>query len=115
MTERLSLSVLRQLYEYDSFLDSLRVITDMGCGTGEDIAWWATLTTRDDPPVPHNYKCFAVDRDPAKLAAVPNLPNIIKVEKDFNTKCLPIKTDLILAHDSLQYSTNPLEIGRAHV
>lgn len=112
MTERHSLKVLNQLYEYDSFLDSLRTICDMGCGTGEDIHWWATLTTRDEPPIPHNYKCFAVERDPAKLAAVPNLPNIVKIEKDFSSRCLPGEVDFIWSHDSLQYSINPLETLR---
>ena len=64
--DRHSLKVLNQLYEYDSFMDSLKNVADMGCGTGEDINWWATLTTRDDPPEPHNYNCFAVDIDEAK-------------------------------------------------
>lgn len=105
---RHSLTILNQLYEYDSFLDSLKTIADMGCGTGEDITWWATLTTRDDPPVPHNYTCFAVDHDPSKLARIPDLPNIKKMQRDFNQLCLPVKVDLMFSHDSLQYSTNPL-------
>jgi hypothetical protein len=80
----------------------------MGCGTGEDIAWWATLQTRDDPPKPYNYKCFAVEKDATKLSKAPTLPNIKKVQKDFNQICLPIKVDLMFSHDSLQYSHNPL-------
>lgn len=80
----------------------------MGCGTGEDILWWATLETRDDPPKPYNYHCFAVDRDATKLAKVASLPNIKKSQKDFNQLCLPIKVDLMFSHDSLQYSHNPL-------
>lgn len=107
--DRHSLKILNQLREYDSFLDSLRTIADMGCGTGEDITWWATLETRDDPPVPHNYRCFAVDRDASKLAQIPNLPNIVKRHNDFNQHCIPIPVDLMWAHDSLQYSPNPLE------
>ena len=109
MTERHSLKILNALYEYDSFLDSLKSIVDMGCGTGEDILWWANLTTRDDPPRPHDYHCFAVDNDPVKLAQIPDLPNIRKLETDFNKHCLPRFVDLILAHDCLQYSVNPLE------
>jgi hypothetical protein len=51
------------LYQYESFLDSLEVIADFGCGTGLDLEWWATLETRDDPPEPRNYLCYAVDRN----------------------------------------------------
>ena len=111
--DRHSISVLNQLREYDSFLDSLRTICDMGCGTGEDVTWWATLMTRDDPPVPYNYNCLAVDRDISKLDKVSNLPNITKINKDFtNPTILSIKVDLMFAHDCLQYSHNPLETLR---
>jgi SAM-dependent methyltransferase len=110
MTTRHSLKILNQLREYDSFLDSLKVIADMGCGTGEDIAWWATLETRDDPPKPYNYKCFAVDRDPTKLSQIKKHPNIILWEKDFtNARIFSTKVDLMMSHDSLQYSHNPLD------
>lgn len=101
--------VLLHLYEYDSFLDSITTIADMGCGASQDINWWATLTTRDDPPVPHNYKCYAVDRDASKLADQPDLPNVIKLNKDFTKICLPVKVDVLCAYDCLQYSTNPLD------
>ena len=80
----------------------------MGCGTGEDIAWWATLMTRDDPPVPHNYVCWAIDNNASKLAQVPDLPRLHKFQADFNVKCLPGEADLMFAHDVLQYSPNPL-------
>lgn len=104
----LTKKVLYYLYEYDSFLDSLTTIADMGCGDGEAVSWWANLTTRDEPPAPHNYKCYAVDRDGVRLGRIADQPNIFKIQRDFEELCLPIKVDLMCAFDSLQYSTNPL-------
>ena len=109
MKENHSQRILNQLYEYDSFLDSLKTIADMGCGPGEDITWWATLTTRDDPPMPHNYQCFAVDTDSKNLSKVPALPNIRKIHKSFETENLfPVKIDLMWSYDSFQYVTDPI-------
>lgn len=81
----------------------------MGCGTGEDITWFATLESRDEPPEPYNYKCYAVDQDQAKLDQVPDLENIVKIKRNFNEVCIPVKVDFMFAHDCLQFSTNPLE------
>lgn len=108
-----SLTILNQLYEYDSFLDSITSIADMGCGEGNDIVWWATLMTRDDNPEPHNYKCYAVDNNASKLSQIPNHSNIIKINRDFSKHCLPIKVDLMWSYNSLQYSINPLETLRS--
>jgi hypothetical protein len=95
---RHALKVLNQLREYDSFLDSLHTIVDMGCGSGEDITWWATLESRDDPPKPYNYNCFAVDRNADKLAQIPKLKNIHTYEKDFNQPhCTPTSLIYMLA------------------
>jgi hypothetical protein len=110
--DRHSLKILNQLREYDSFLDSLKVICDMGCGTGEDITWWATLMTRDDPPRPYNYHCFAVDRDATKLAKLPKLSNIFPFNNDFTKRSIPGNTDLMWTHDSLQYAHNPIDTLR---
>ena len=55
-----SLEVLNLIHGYDSFLDNIRSVADMGCGAGLDVQWWATLATRDDPPEPRNYKVYAV-------------------------------------------------------
>ena len=101
--------ILGCLREYDSFLDSLKYIADLGCGTGEDITWWATLMTRDNPPEPYNYTCWAVDNDATKLAQISDLPRLHKLQGDFTVRCLPGEADLIFAHDVLQYSHNPLE------
>ena len=105
-----SLEVLDLLYGYDSFLDSLSFIADMGCGEGLDAAWWASLYTRDDPPEPRNYTVYAVDNDQSYLDSeiIKNTPNIIPLLGDFEVYgTVPRKVDLIWAHDSLQYAVNP--------
>jgi trans-aconitate methyltransferase len=107
-----SLETLNLLYQYDSFLDSLETIADFGCGSGLDIKWWAELMTRDDPPEPHNYKCYAVDRNLKFLKPeVKSLPNVFTFENDFDAGhvgIVPRKIDLLWSHNSFQYVTNPL-------
>jgi len=106
---RHSLNILETIQQYDTFLESLRNIADVGCGTGEDAVWWATLENYAEPPEPYNFNCFAVDNDPAKLAQVPALKNVNKLQRDFSDEQIfPVSIDLMWAHDSLQYSTNPL-------
>ena len=56
-----SLATLNQLYEYDDFMLSIRNMVDFGCGSGEDMIWWATRTTRDDNPQPLDIKCHGID------------------------------------------------------
>jgi len=105
-----SRDVLDMLYQYDSFLDSLKVIADMGCGSGLDAEWWAKLMTRDDPPLPHNYRVYAIDKDISKIdpTILKANPNIIPLQENYNSVHLPIKADLVWSHDSFQFSTNPL-------
>ena len=105
-----SLELLKQLYEYDSFMDSLRVVADMGCGTGHDINWFGSLWTRDDPPEPHNYICYGVDKtlrlvDPE----IRKNPNITFIENTFEQdRVIPRDIDFIWCHDAFQYAVNPL-------
>lgn len=101
-----SLRVLELLSLYDSFMDSLTVIADMGCGDGLDANWWATAMTRDDPPVPYNYTVYAVDKDISKLKDLPS--NVIPLQGNFDDKIIPRTIDLLWCHDAFQYSTNPL-------
>ncbi len=103
-----SLGILKYLYEYDSFLDNLRVIADMGCGAGLDAKWWATLHTRDNPPEPHNYTVYAVDKNIKQLLPeVKSIPNIVPIDGDFHERIIPRQVDLIWAHDVLQHSRDP--------
>ena len=85
----------------------------MGCGAGEDAHWWATLENYNDPPEPYNFNVFAVDKDPSKISQVPVLRNINKICDPYDKENLfPIGIDLMWAHDSLQYSANPLKTLR---
>jgi len=104
-----SLEILNLIYGYDSYLDSLQVIADMGCGSGLDAQWWATLTTRDDPPEPRNYIVYAVDQDMSRMDPdiLGDCPNIVPLEKDFEERCIPRQVDLIWSHDSFQYARDP--------
>lgn len=105
-----SLEILNVLYGYDSFLDNLTTIADMGCGTGLDTEWWAQLKTRDDPPEPRNYTVYAVDNNPQMFDH--NIPfensNVKFIDANFETVELPTKPDLIWCHDSFQFATDPL-------
>ena len=106
-----SLEILNLLYGYDSFLDSLKVVADMGCGAGFDSNWWATLETRDDPPEPRNYIVYAVDNDIKQIDpdfAKAN-KNFVPISQDMETINLPRSADLIWCHDSFQYVRNPLD------
>jgi hypothetical protein len=105
-----SQEILGLLYGYDSFLDSLTVICDMGCGSGLDAQWWATLETRDDPPEPRNYRVYAVDKDMSRVDSdVRDTPGVRWVETNFEQEgILPEKIDLLWCHDSFQYAINPL-------
>lgn len=110
---RHSLGTLDLIQQYDTFLESLRFVADMGCGTGEDTEWWATLMNNNDPPQPYNFTVYAVDQDSSKLAQVPKYKNIHKFDSNYDADNLfPVPVDLIWAHDCLQYSTNPLHTLR---
>jgi len=108
-----SRDVLDMLYQYDSFMDSIQVIADMGCGVGLDAQWWATLMTRDDPPEPHDYLVYAVDRNIKQVDhEVLEHPNIKFIEADFEQPTIPREIDLLWSHDSFQYAVNPMNTLR---
>ena len=105
-----SRDVLDMLYQYDTFMDSIEVVADMGCGAGLDIDWFARLTTRDDPPEPHNYVCYAVDRNINQIESdVLKNKNVVVLPGDFTDIFIPRKLDLVWSHDSFQFSINPLK------
>jgi len=105
-----SMEVLDQIYGYDSFLDNIFTVADMGCGEGMDVKWWATLETRDDPPEPRNYLVYAVDKDTSKIDPdTLALPNVTAIQGNFEERIIPRNVDIIWSHDSLQYAKNPLK------
>lgn len=105
-----SLEVLEQIYGYDSFLDNIFTVADMGCGEGIDVKWWATLETRDDPPEPRNFIVYAVDQDTSKIDPdTLALHNVTAIKGNFEERIIPRNVDLIWSHDALQYAKNPLK------
>jgi SAM-dependent methyltransferase len=109
-----SLEVLNLLYGYDSFLDSLTSVADMGCGAGLDAEWWASLMTRDEPAEPRNYTVYAIDQDLNKIDPdiLARNPNLIPIERNFEERVVPRQVDLIWAHDSFQYALDPFKCLR---
>lgn len=101
-----SMRVIDLISTYDGFMDSLTVIADMGAGAGLDIEWWATAETRDDPPLPYNYVCYAVDKDVSQLVNLPK--NVHVIQGDFEDRLVPRSIDLLWCHDAFQYAVNPL-------
>jgi len=106
-----SLQTLNQLYEYDDFMASIRTVVDLGCGTGDDLVWWATRTTRDDDvPEPLNIKCTGIDVL-EKLPATNNYTNISYQQNNFEDQLqLPSDgVDVLWCHDAFQYAMNPIQ------
>lgn len=108
-----SRKILDVLYGYDSFLDSLEVVADFGCGYGLDTQWWATLMTRDDPPLPRDYTVYAVDKkENILLPEIKKLPNVYNFTDDIETVALPRPVDFVWCHNAFQYVINPIETLR---
>jgi SAM-dependent methyltransferase len=104
-----SLQILNQLYEYDDFMSSIRTLLDLGCGSGDDLVWWATRTTRDDAPEPLNIRCTGVDLAP-DLLLTQQYNNIFYRSVDFEADITPTPKgfDVLWCHDSFQYAQNPV-------
>lgn len=104
-----SRQTLEALYEYDDFMGSVTTVADMGCGTGLDLEWWATRTTRDEKPRPLNIKCTGIDTA-EQLPIAHRYKNITYQQQNFEEIVGSSKRrfDVLWCHNSFQYVTNPL-------
>jgi SAM-dependent methyltransferase len=109
-----SLETLEQLFQYSDFMYSIASLVDLGCGRGDDLKWWATRTTIDEPPVPLNIQCTGVDlADQLPLAK--SHTNISYQPGDFEGPITaPDKGfDILWCHDAFQFAVNPIQtLGR---
>jgi SAM-dependent methyltransferase len=108
-----SLRTLEILSGFDDFMENTRSMIDLGCGTGLDLEWWATRTTRDDSATPLNIRCMGVDR-PATLGMAYRHNNITYRSQDFETEFTAQKKpfDVIWCHDSFQFVLDPFSTLR---
>jgi SAM-dependent methyltransferase len=110
MSDRHSLQILNTLYEYDDFMLSIKTLVDLGCGTGEDLEWWATRTTRDDIPIPLNIRCCGVDLAD-QLPMARKYSNITYQKTNFEKEIHPFKKskfDVLWCYNSFQYCIDPI-------
>jgi SAM-dependent methyltransferase len=109
-SHRHSLQVLNALYEYDDFMESIATVVDLGCGTGEDLEWWATRTTREDNPQPLNIRCLGIDLLD-QLPMTKQYANIAYQSADFEEKIHASGNgfDILWCHDAFQYCVNPVQ------
>jgi SAM-dependent methyltransferase len=103
-----SLQVLETLYQFDDFMQSIENVADMGCGSGLDMLWWATRTTRDANPRPLNIRCMGIDLHES-CAATSRHRYVSYVPQDFEK---PIRVhkrrfDVIWCHDAFQFVQDP--------
>jgi hypothetical protein len=103
-----SLQTLETLYQFDDFMGSVRTLVDMGCGRSRDLEWWATRTTRDNPPRPLNIKCLGIDLL-TEISGAQRHKNISYHPQDFTEPLLVGKRrfDVIWCHDAFQYVIDP--------
>lgn len=106
-----SLKTLNALYEYDDFMASVGSMIDLGCGSGQDLEWWATRTTRDESMEPLNIRCTGVDQLAESANIVKKYSNINFQQIDFEQDIPGGKKfsyDLLWCHDAFQYCIDPL-------
>jgi hypothetical protein len=101
---------LNTLQEYDEFMESIATLVDLGCGSGEDLEWWATRTTREDNPKPLNISCTGIDLISTPMIARKH-KNIVYRQMNFEDPIKPPKKgfDVLWCNNAFQYAVNPLQ------
>jgi SAM-dependent methyltransferase len=110
-SHRHSLQTLNLIANYDDFMDSIDAVLDLGCGIGNDTAWWANKTYINENNVVqyYDYRCTGVDLDISRAIHAHNRHNLNFVKADIETYTHNELVDLIWSHDSFRYVTNPLQ------
>jgi SAM-dependent methyltransferase len=105
-----SLETLNQLNEYDDFMFSIKTVVDLGCGSGDDLKWWATRTTREETQQPLNIECTGIDLFET-FPLVKNHKNIAYQQCNFEGSIETPKTgfDILWCHDAFQYALSPIQ------
>lgn len=105
-----SLEILEQLGNYEDFMLSIKNLADIGCGSGQDLVWWATRTTNDESKTPLNINCQGIDILDS-LTVAQQYPNITYQKVDFESKIYPPPDnyDVIWCHDTFQFAINPIQ------
>jgi SAM-dependent methyltransferase len=109
IASRPSHKIIDALYQYDDFMSSISTMVDLGCGSGEDLAWWASATTRDESPEPLNIQCVGIDVID-QLPMAKKYKNITYQSTDFEKQvCAPKNLfDVLWCHDAFQYCIDPV-------
>jgi SAM-dependent methyltransferase len=102
-----SANTLDTLNQFSNFMNCIKTVADMGCGSGDDAYWWAQLVNENGDP--RNINVFGIDKqfEPARTKFH---DNITYIQADFTSSGLAKDSvDFLWAHNSLQYSLSPLQ------
>lgn len=105
-----SLEVLNLIDQKTEFMDSLRIVADMGCGRGADSYWWSTRTSPEGKD--RNLIVFAVDQM-MQLDNHYRHKNIKFIRESFtSTTIAKNKVDVLWCYNAFQYATDPVKTLR---
>ncbi len=102
-----SLETLSLLYKYDTFMESIDTVCDLGCGREAlDLEWWATCEVdTDEAHIPLDIKCTGIDLYDDIVLEHKNV-NYVKQNLE---EPVDQVFDVLWCHDTFQYMINPLQ------